>query len=204
MKKYHILINDLQKGPFTFEELKEIELNRSTLIWFKEMTEWTELYKIEELNSLVENSPPPVPKKIEKVEIVKKETANQIINAFKLLKISLGLGIFYFIGYSLYSGLIGIAFFDTKFSVSDAENILGYTPSQYVFKETSKNGEYGLSYGIMEISDSGYKAVKNSVIGELTQETLIFTFALIVLTFILLLSFFYLKKGVIWIKKYSS
>ena len=30
-------------GPFTFDELKSLDINHSTKIWYKELKEWTEI-----------------------------------------------------------------------------------------------------------------------------------------------------------------
>jgi hypothetical protein len=205
MTKYHILINDIQKGPFSIEELKKIELNKSTLVWHKELEDWTELQNIKELNILLESTPPPIPKKNDKKESIKKETANQIVNAYKLIKTSFGLGFLYFIGYAIYNKLINFGLLGTKFSSTDAERIFGYMPRQYVFKETSRSGgQFGSSFGFMEISKSGEEEVKSLIINELTEQTFIFTLIMVVSTFIVLLVYFYLKRGVKWTKKYSD
>ncbi len=66
MKEYHILINDIQKGPFSIDELKKIELNKSSLVWCKELDNWTELQNVSELKELLESTPPPIPKRIDK------------------------------------------------------------------------------------------------------------------------------------------
>lgn len=204
MRQYHILINYIQKGPFTIDELKNIELNKSTLIWYKELEDWTELQNIEELKSIVSQTPPPIPKKADKKEIAKKETAKQIVNVFKLIKTSLLIGIVFFIGFAIYNNLIPYALFDKKFYSSDAEKILGFTPRQYAFKETSSDGNFGSAYGFMEISESGEKEVKSLIINELIQQTFIFTLIMVALTFGVLLLYYYTKKGVQWTKKYSN
>jgi len=66
MKEYYILINDIQKGPFSIDELKKIELNKSSLVWCKELDNWTELQNVSELKELLESTPPPIPKRIDK------------------------------------------------------------------------------------------------------------------------------------------
>jgi hypothetical protein len=78
-------------------------------------------------------------------------------------------------------------------------------PRQYVFKETSRSGgQFGSSFGFMEISKSGEEEVKSLIINELTEQTFIFTLIMVVSTFIVLLVYFYLKRGVKWTKKYSD
>src|SRR5690606_10165715 len=148
--------------------------------------------------------PPPIPKKSDKKEIVKKETAKQIVNVFKLIKTSLLLGIVFFIGFSVYNNLISYGLFDKKFYSPDAEKILGFTPRQYVFKETSREGNFGPAYGFMEISESGEKEVKSLIIRELIEQTFIFALIMVALTFGVLLLYYYTKRGVQWTKKYSN
>src|SRR5690606_789919 len=99
---------------------------------------------------------------------------------------------------------IPYALFDKKFYSSDAEKILGFTPRQYVFKETSRDGNFGSAYGFMEISESGEKEVKSLIVNELIQQTFIFTLIMVALTFGVLLLYYYTKKGVQWTKKYSN
>jgi len=205
MRKFHILINDVQKGPFTIDELKNIELNKSTLIWFKELDDWTELHNIEELKFLFEDTPPPIPKKSDKKEIVKKETANQIVNVFKLIKISLLSGVLLFIGLAISNNLVAYGIFDKKFNYSQAEKILGFTPSEYVFKETSHDdSKFELAYGFMEISESGEKTVKKKIVNKLLNQAVQSTLILTLLTFIFLVLYYYIKKGFQWTKKYSD
>lgn len=204
MNKYHILVNDIQKGPFSKEELKNLELSKSTLVWFRELKDWTEIQDIEELKSLIENRPPPIPKKPDKNELVKKETAKQIVNVFKLIKTSLLLGIMLLIGYAIYSNLISYSLFDKKFHASEAEKILGYLPREYVFKETSREGYFGPAYGSMVITDSGEKKVKSLIINQLIENTIVFTLIMIGLTFAIMLVYYYTKRGVQWTKRYSS
>ena len=61
----------------------------------------------------------------------KKAVANEIVNAFKKIKISLLIGLIYFIVFSIYNKLFQYTFLDYNFSCIEAEQILGYKPSQY-------------------------------------------------------------------------
>jgi hypothetical protein len=61
-KKYFIVEEDEQKGPFSFNELKEMEISKTTLIWKEGFEDWTEAGKIEKLQSLLKITPPKLPK----------------------------------------------------------------------------------------------------------------------------------------------
>lgn len=57
-KKYYIVNDGIQKGPLSYSELELLNLNNDTPIWYEGMSDWNELGKIEELNSLKKISPP--------------------------------------------------------------------------------------------------------------------------------------------------
>lgn len=59
-KKYYLILDDIQKGPFTLEELKSFELDKSRLVWFEELEDWTPLEKIGELSHIIKRVPPPI------------------------------------------------------------------------------------------------------------------------------------------------
>jgi hypothetical protein len=63
MKHYYYSENDKQVGPFTFEELREKRLKKSTLIWADDLPEWTRADNVEELKDILVSEPPPLPKK---------------------------------------------------------------------------------------------------------------------------------------------
>jgi len=61
MKKYYIHNGKEQNGPYSFEELKELNLAANTFIWFEGINGWTEIQNIPELRDVIkkENTPPP-------------------------------------------------------------------------------------------------------------------------------------------------
>jgi hypothetical protein len=63
MKHYYYSENDKQVGPFTFEELREKRLKKSTLVWTDELPEWTRADNVDELKDILVSEPPPLPKK---------------------------------------------------------------------------------------------------------------------------------------------
>lgn len=67
MKKYYYLYEDVQHGPVSLEELKEVNLTRDTLVWYEGIAEWTKAESLTDLNHLFVATPPPPPKKQESV-----------------------------------------------------------------------------------------------------------------------------------------
>jgi hypothetical protein len=63
--------NNQQEGPFTFEEIKTKEIQKTTLVWKEGMKEWVSADKIEELKELFFKFPPPLPN--ENILVVKPE-----------------------------------------------------------------------------------------------------------------------------------
>lgn len=60
MKKYFYSDGKEKNGPFSFEELKNEEINPDTLIWFEGLDNWTFAKNIKEVESILEVSPPPL------------------------------------------------------------------------------------------------------------------------------------------------
>jgi len=93
MKKYYIIENNEKKGPFSFEELKEFKISFNTLIWTEGLTDWTKAKNIDELKTILDKIPPPIPKNNErKINISKK-----VITYSKRILIGLILGIFFYV-----------------------------------------------------------------------------------------------------------
>lgn len=120
MSKFYIVINDMQQGPFSLEELREKNLVKTTLIWTEEIDNWVEAINVEELQELIKKIPPPIPTKPEKAlkieaEISKKKekfispksevvVAKETKSVFKQILYGLIIGvvsfpIFYFVVY---------------------------------------------------------------------------------------------------------
>lgn len=76
----------------------------------------------------------------------KKAIANEIVTIFKKIKISILLGLIFFIGYSVYNNLVSYAIFDKDFAWFEAEEILGYKPSQYYFVSDKHISEESQKY----------------------------------------------------------
>lgn len=56
---YWIIINDTQQGPYSLEQLGEINLSTNTPVWREGMTEWIPAGQIEELAALIPAPQPP-------------------------------------------------------------------------------------------------------------------------------------------------
>jgi hypothetical protein len=56
MSKYHYLVNGVQEGPVSLEELKDKSISRKTMVWYEGIDEWTQAEKIEELRTLIINN----------------------------------------------------------------------------------------------------------------------------------------------------
>lgn len=50
--EYFIIINNVQQGPFSIEELRLRNLSSETLVWAEGMVQWTPAWKVEELKPL--------------------------------------------------------------------------------------------------------------------------------------------------------
>lgn len=74
MKKYYIATNEVQSGPYSIEEVKRLNINSTTMIWYSGMDDWKMAKELPELNHLFEDTPPPLnfnnakPKDIPRVE----------------------------------------------------------------------------------------------------------------------------------------
>lgn len=61
MSKYYILEQGRKTGPFSFQELKSMNIQPTTYIWTSGMKDWTEAKEIEDLSELLQELPPPIP-----------------------------------------------------------------------------------------------------------------------------------------------
>lgn len=62
MKHYFYSDGENQKGPFTFEQLKNENIKKESLIWFEGLDDWKPAKEIRELDEIFELNPPPIPK----------------------------------------------------------------------------------------------------------------------------------------------
>lgn len=62
MKHFFYFDGEKQNGPFTFEQLKNENIKKETLIWFEGLDDWKPAKEIRELDEIFELIPPPIPK----------------------------------------------------------------------------------------------------------------------------------------------
>lgn len=60
MKKYFYSNGQDKEGPVSIEELKQIDINADTLIWFEGIQDWTPAIEIEEIRLILELNPPKI------------------------------------------------------------------------------------------------------------------------------------------------
>ena len=60
MKKYFYSVGKEKHGPFSLDELKNIDINKDTLIWFEGLEDWTPASELQEMTPILELSPPPI------------------------------------------------------------------------------------------------------------------------------------------------
>lgn len=66
--QYFIIINDVQQGPFSLEELRARHITSDTLVWAEGMAQWMPAWQVDELKPLIygqssgaQPTPPPPP-----------------------------------------------------------------------------------------------------------------------------------------------
>ena len=60
MKKYFYSDGKEKKGPYSFEELKNEDINKDTLVWFEGLEDWKPVKEIKELEEILQLTPPPI------------------------------------------------------------------------------------------------------------------------------------------------
>ncbi len=147
MKKYFYTDGKEKFGPFTFEELKEKEISRETLIWFEGLNEWKSAGEISELKDIFTILPPPV-----KNETINKNNTmeNQNLNQNQPPKTWLLESILVTILCCLPFGIVGIvnaSKVESKFYAGDIEG--ANRASQEAGKWTKIGFWVGLAVGII-------------------------------------------------------
>ncbi len=76
MKKYFYAEGKEQKGPFSFEELKNHSINRKTLIWYYGLSDWQLAETIGEFDEFFELEPSPI--KILEYETISENNSEKV------------------------------------------------------------------------------------------------------------------------------
>ncbi|WP_018476662.1 DUF4339 domain-containing protein [Pontibacter roseus] len=64
MERYYFIVEGEQRGPFTFDEVQSMKINRGTLIWREGLKDWVQAGQLKELSSSLIGFPPPIPSNI--------------------------------------------------------------------------------------------------------------------------------------------
>ena len=84
--KYFISIKGKKQGPYNFDELKELNLFNTTLVWKDGMQDWQQAKEIDELKDITLTPPPDLPKG--------KLSVDEIVKIF-FIHLLFGMGFFY-------------------------------------------------------------------------------------------------------------
>ena len=187
-KKYFIVEDEVQKGPFSFNELKEIGISKSTFIWKEGLDDWTKAKKIEELQSLFNITPPKLPKKL--AENIEKDKTLNVNLAFGKPKTS----------FELKEKELA----KEKFKASIANTILYYLKNGFI--AIFIFGVFLYIYSISVNSDDALNVHDPSVVENYYRVSGVFNFV----GYIILIVCFYIvfhrpmKQIYNWFKKYSE
>ncbi|MBX2931187.1 MAG: DUF4339 domain-containing protein [Chitinophagaceae bacterium] len=91
MASYFYSVNDKKNGPFTFEELKKENIQRTTLIWKEGLTSWVSAENLDEFKDYFKEVPPAIP--IAQDKLINKKIASEVITIEKTLIYSVLIGI---------------------------------------------------------------------------------------------------------------
>lgn len=102
MKKYFINDNGTQKGPFTLDELKSLNLKNDTHVWYDGMEDWVNAGDVNDLKEYIVKMPPPIGTKSNNI---KSQTENVSVNRNKSSKLKYVIWLLFvvlilFIGYN--------------------------------------------------------------------------------------------------------
>ena len=114
-KEFYYLDGKEQKGPYSIDQLKELNLKQDTLIWEETFDNWKPLREVEELKGLLKKTPPPPPiidtnvtsKKEQTTESEKVILGDSNVKLWTTLKIFffslVAVGLAAFVGYSIHN-----------------------------------------------------------------------------------------------------
>lgn len=224
MKKYYYIENEIQKGPFTIEELSKENIHLKTLLWTEGMENWEEAKKIIELKEIIKIIPPPLPNKAEKpikveAEISRKKDkiltpereviiAKEAKQNYKLILISILIGIIGFIYYVNKNDGFKHSNIQTKLENDMYKNTNDYVGDEAVTlmenREQLKNESFSLGYG----GYSEYYFSTNSAIefhknkfNESLKESIMPSLLITLISSIVLIFGRYMLKGAKWVNE---
>lgn len=137
MKKYYLHNGIEEEGPFSFDALKDKNLEKSTEIWYEGLPDWTTVGEVEELKSLLKKAtPPPIKQKVtppvkkEIVQVKKKQPKSKKVIFIKLILACC----------AVFIGIIGILNFmqNTGRSSSYSSSAKSYKEQKMTIAETER------------------------------------------------------------------
>lgn len=81
MKEYYIVEEGNPSGPLSYEDLKEKNITKGTLVWARGFEEWKRASEVKELNDLIESKPPPIPNN----KLLSKENKNFLTKELRII-----------------------------------------------------------------------------------------------------------------------
>jgi hypothetical protein len=159
MRQYYIHDGKDQKGPFTFDQLKGLNISKSTSLWYEGLENWTTAGNVDELKVLFNNtapppfekppvSPPPIPKIAKQKTIItnsKKKSKTWKILLWLIIPLLIIGVIFIVLNKTNVGGGSGPGTYQEKImSIEDTEKA---NPAQYLeasgtYKETFWGGKF--------------------------------------------------------------
>ena len=148
MEKFYIVINNEQKGPFSVQEILEMDVNQNTLVWKESFDNWTELKNIEQFKVKLSKKPPPIPKenteKPIKVILTKEKKEKKIRKEIDYPKILTSLFLLSFI--SVVIGIITFVVSNSNYGLTKFDN--------YDYSKITITNSGGFNFPIDEYSPS--------------------------------------------------
>lgn len=59
MKRFYVIKDEKQTGPFTIEELRQGNITSETMVWHEEAPDWVKAGSVPELQNIIKIAPPP-------------------------------------------------------------------------------------------------------------------------------------------------
>lgn len=138
MDKYYFIVEGIQQGPFTIDELKDKNITDTTLVWTDNMENWIEAKAIDALKIIINKKPPPIPPQIKDNLVIeqaiknKELTRNLIKRNLKILLYSFLFGVIFFIFHFYYTD--GFANFRMYYKLKSFINTPHINPYTTIFE----------------------------------------------------------------------
>jgi hypothetical protein len=207
MSKFYIVINDMQQGPFSLEELRDKNLVKTTLIWTEEIDNWVEAINVEELQELIKKIPPPIPTKPEKALKVEAEISKKkeklISPKTEVVVAKETKSVFKQILYGLIIGVVSFPIF--YFVVYEADKFDNFNVAEKIHID----GNYMTGIDVSEfpftcyMSDNWQSNIerRKEILTEKSQTSAFFTFLIVSG---ILVVFRFVLKGAKWVQETSN